>query len=67
VIIAREVGDKRNEALILNYRMLASTQLGRSKLAILFGKEAVNALQRIRSSNRNLTQESRRSFLDTNA
>src|SRR5437870_823261 len=41
VIIAREVGDKRNEALILNYRMQASSNLGQKRLAILFGKGAV--------------------------
>jgi CHAT domain-containing protein len=65
--MAYELSDLRDQALLLNNLMIAWSESGNPRLAILFGKQAVNALQQVRKINPNLAEESRRSFISTNA
>ena len=65
--MAFELSDLRDQALLLNNLMIAWNQSGNPRLAILFGKQAVNALQQVRKNNPNLPEESRNSFIATNA
>jgi CHAT domain-containing protein len=61
--ISREVKDRSTEAEGLAGLMDTWQVSGRPRLAIFFGKQAVNALQSMRSDIRGLSQDLQRSFL----
>lgn len=56
-------GDVRGQALTLNNLMNAWRAQGRPRLAIFYGKQAVNSLQTLRSGIRVLDTEMQKSFL----
>jgi tetratricopeptide (TPR) repeat protein len=64
--ISREVKDRSTEAEGLAGLMDTWQVSGRPRLAIFFGKQAVNALQSMRSDIRGLSQDLQRSFLKDN-
>lgn len=62
--ITREVGARAREANALNELMIALNALGKPRLAILYGKQAVNVYQEIRANIKQLDKETQRAFLD---
>ena len=61
----RSSGDLRNQALVLNNLMISSRNLGRPRLAVFYGKQAVNTLQGLRSGIRSFDADIQKSFLST--
>lgn len=64
--ISREIGVRRSEAGILGNIMVVWNSLGNKDAAILFGKQAVNLYQAIRSQSQTLDRELQKSFLSSN-
>ncbi len=64
--ISREVKDRRVEAAELTGLMETSRLAGRPRLAIFYGKQAVNTVQAMRSDIGGLSQDLQQSFLKGN-
>jgi CHAT domain-containing protein/Tfp pilus assembly protein PilF len=64
--ISREVKDRRNEANELSGLMDTLEASGRPRLAIFYGKQAVNTVQSMRSDIRGLKPDVQQSFLKLN-
>ena len=64
--IAREFGDKDAERIQLTNLMRATNMLDQKALAIFYGKQAVNILQQMRESIRDLTKELQEGFVHHN-
>jgi CHAT domain-containing protein/tetratricopeptide (TPR) repeat protein len=64
--IQREVGDRAGEAVTLMNMMLTLASEQRPRLAILFGKEAVNTYQQIRQELAGLDKDTRKTYLESN-
>jgi len=64
--IYREVKYRQREAVVLERMMIWYHQQKQPESAILFGKQAVNVLQSIRSDNRGLDKELQTSYLEGN-
>lgn len=62
--LARELGDKDVEAKALKGLMSALRAQGHTRLAIVYGKRAVNEYQRLRGAISNLKQETQRIYRD---
>jgi CHAT domain-containing protein/tetratricopeptide (TPR) repeat protein len=63
---AVETGDDRNQGLSLSYMMTAWRRLGQSRLAVFLGKQAVDALQRVRAKNQRFGPDSLGNFVAAN-
>lgn len=61
--LRRQVGDRAGEALTLNNLMFLGYSLGKPRLAIFYGKQAVNAYQGIRADLGTLDAKTRKSYL----
>ena len=61
--IVRAVGNRTGEGLVLGDLMLASKQLGSGPVAILYGKQAVNAFQDVRGNLKALDKTFQQSYL----
>ena len=62
-----EVGDRSGEAATLRNLMLACRGLHRTRLAIWYGKQAVNTYQSIRAGIQTLDRQAQKSYLSANA
>jgi len=63
LVITREIKDRYGEGTTLGNLMRLWKQQGRAPLAIMYGKQAVNLYQNIRSEIRTLRKELQQSFL----
>lgn len=61
--IARGIRDRLGEAAALNELMLACRDGRKSRLAVFYGKQAVNLYQQIRTDIKTLEKESQQSFI----
>lgn len=61
----RSSGDLRNQALVLNNLMNSWSALDQPRLAVLYGKQAVNILQSLRGGIRTFDADIQKSFLST--
>ncbi|HKQ61126.1 MAG TPA: CHAT domain-containing protein [Candidatus Polarisedimenticolaceae bacterium] len=61
--LERTLGDPLGEAGVLRRLMNCSKRLGRDRLAVLWGKRAVNLLQDVRASLRSFDRQAQSSFL----
>ncbi len=59
----RAVGDRNGEATLLGNLMLSWEALKQRRLAIFYGKQAVNELQQLRGATKGLDNETQKSFL----
>jgi CHAT domain-containing protein/uncharacterized protein HemY len=64
--IRREVGDRAGEAVTLMNLMLTLASQQRPRLAVLFGKQAVNVYQQIRQDLAGLDNDIRKTYLQSN-
>lgn len=62
LVIMRQLKDKDAEGEALHQLMLANKSLAQPQIAVLYGKQAVNVWQAIRSDIRGLEQESQQTF-----
>jgi CHAT domain-containing protein/tetratricopeptide (TPR) repeat protein len=63
--IRREVGDRAGEGMTLSNLMHILSSQGRPRLAVLFGKQAVNAYQQIRQELVGLDRDTRKTYLES--
>src|SRR5205085_9520778 len=63
VAVAREIKEPMSESLALGALMEIWRSLGASRLAIFYGKRAVNTMQRVRAGNRGLSHELQNSLV----
>jgi CHAT domain-containing protein/Tfp pilus assembly protein PilF len=65
LVIQREIGDRAGEAGTLKNLMLSMAAQRRNEIAVLFGKQAINAYQQIRQDLTGLDENTRRTYLET--
>jgi CHAT domain-containing protein/Tfp pilus assembly protein PilF len=63
LVITREVGNRAGEAVTLDNLMLTLGSQQRLRLAVLFGKQAVNAYQQIRQGLSGLDKNTRKAYV----
>ena len=63
--LSKAVGDKTGEATTLNNIMHVWNDLKNARLAIFYGKQAINVFQELRSNIKNLDRQTQRTFLST--
>lgn len=63
LVITRETKDRVGESIVYWNLLLVSQKLNNPKLAVLYGKQAVNIIQEIRGNIKGFDKESQRSFL----
>ncbi|HUR98298.1 MAG TPA: CHAT domain-containing protein, partial [Pyrinomonadaceae bacterium] len=61
--LRRAVGDKTGEARTLSNLMYDSEALGNGRLAVVYGKQAINRFQELRSAIRGLSADVRKKYL----
>ncbi|HKP67716.1 MAG TPA: tetratricopeptide repeat protein [Pyrinomonadaceae bacterium] len=66
VVLAREIRYSGVEAQALGNMMTLWTQLKQPRLAVLYGKQAVNVYQTVRAANKSANKSDRKSYLESN-